>query len=164
MDEALLRHVNSGELRVGRGGEVLTALLGSCVAIGLIWREGGVCGLAHCLLPEPPRPVIGIGARFVSQAVPSLLLLMDIPPARRAEVDVVLAGGASMLGGAGLGAAVGRANVAAAQAALAAYGLPAPHQEVGGRRARRIRIDCDQRSFAVASFMREHQELSYAVD
>ena len=162
MHELRLHHVASGELMIGRRGEVLTALLGSCIAIGLIWREAGKCGLAHCLLPEAQRQSIGIGARFVSQAVPSLIRLMDIGPADLAQVEVVLAGGASMLGRAGIGNMVGRANVAAARQVAAQCGLRVCHEDLGGRRARRISIDCASHSFKIVHFERQEQEPSHA--
>jgi chemotaxis protein CheD len=160
MNDIVVQHVNAGDLSIGRGDEVFSALLGSCVGIGLIWRAGGVCGLAHCLLPAPSRPVIGVGARYVSQAVPLLLKMMDIPIERRGEVEVALVGGASMLGRANVGYAIGRANIAMAQAVLTSHGLHPAHLDVGGRRARRIRLDCARHSFSIISI--EAQEHVHA--
>ena len=49
--EGDLAYVGMGEVRIGRRGEILRATLGSCIGIGVIWRQGGRCALAHCLLP-----------------------------------------------------------------------------------------------------------------
>lgn len=69
-------------------------MLSSCVGIAFIWTKGGRCGLAHCLLPKSPSSNGLIGARYVSQAVPSLLLLMGIKELDHPNGQVILAGGA----------------------------------------------------------------------
>src|SRR5471032_124955 len=92
-----LQQVAMGQLSVGTHEEQLQALLGSCIGIGFIWKKGGCCGLAHCLLPESPEPTDALGARYVSQAVPSLLRLMGACVADYPDIEVILAGGATML-------------------------------------------------------------------
>ena len=50
------------EVKLGSGSDVLHAILGSCVGIGLLWRNRGLYAMAHCLLPESPsrlRPAAG---------------------------------------------------------------------------------------------------------
>jgi hypothetical protein len=89
-----LQHVGMGQLSVGTPGQQLQALLGSCIGIGFLWKNGPCCGLAHCLLPEAPGADGFLGApnaRYVSQAVPSLLRLMGVREADYADIDVVLA-------------------------------------------------------------------------
>lgn len=77
------RYVGIGEVVIGRTNAVLKATLGSCVGIAFFWNKGGVCGLAHCLLPESPKSVLSIGVRYVDQAVPSLFALMQLCVFRR---------------------------------------------------------------------------------
>ncbi len=149
MNTAPLVYVGSGELRVGSGAEVLGALLGSCVAIALVWEEGGRCGLAHCLLPKASTPGFAMSARYVDQAVPALLSLMGVRQKDRATLKVMLAGGAKMLGGAGVSSDVGSLNIAAAHARLAACGLSPSQIDVGGRRGRKVRLDCATGQFVV---------------
>lgn len=144
-----LVYVGSGELCIGRGSEVLAALLGSCVAIAIVWEEGRCCGLAHCLLPRAPDGNWKMSARYVDQAVPSLLAMMGVRQKDRAALRVMLAGGARMLGGAGVSSDVGTLNIAAAHERLAEYGLTAQRAEVGGRRGRKVRLDCATGLFAV---------------
>ena len=95
LDEA--RHVMTGELKVGSGKDVLTCLLGSCVGIGMIWKRGGRCGLAHCLLPDNTPGVPEAAARYVSLAVPALLTAMGVRTDQYDQVEVIVAGGARML-------------------------------------------------------------------
>ena len=148
-DEGLTRHVWTGQLEVGEGDQVLTALLGSCVGIGMIWRAQGRSGLAHCFLPEG----VGIGgataARYVNAAVPALLAALGVKREQHGEVEVVVAGGARMLHLPGGEGAVGRRNIAAAHAQLAARGLQVEYEDVGGSQGRRLSIDCYSQTWSV---------------
>ena len=146
---APLQHVGMGQLSVGTHGEQLQALLGSCIGIGFIWKKGHRCGLAHCLLPEAPGSDHSIGARYVSQAVPSLLRLMGVRQADYADIDVVLAGGASMFGPRNGRLQVGRQNAEAAQKYLDQCGLRVSFCALGGRHGRQLLIDCAHLSYAV---------------
>ena len=144
-----LHHVGMGQLSVGTHGEQLQALLGSCIGIGLLWKKGGRCGLAHCLLPEAPTLDGSLGARYVNQAVPSLLRLMGVRQADYADIDVVLAGGASMFGPRNGRLQIGRQNAEAAQKYLDQCGLHVSFCALGGRHGRQLLIDCASRSYAV---------------
>lgn len=150
-DGPALQHVGMGQLSVGTHGEQLQALLGSCIGIGFIWKKGHCCGLAHCLLPEAPGTDHSLGARYVSQAVPSLLRLMGVRQADYPDIEVVLAGGASMFGpdnGRGR-LQVGRQNAQAAQKYLDQCGLSVSFCALGGRHGRQLLIDCAHLSYAV---------------
>jgi len=136
------RHVWTGQLDVGRGDTVLTALLGSCVGIGMIWHARGVCALAHCLLPDGVADGGAHSARYVSSAVPALLAALGVRREQYDELQIVIAGGARMLRLPGGDAAVGRRNIIAAHAHLAARGLQVAFEDVGGFQGRRFSIDC----------------------
>ena len=159
---AALLSVGIGDVRIGRPGDVLDALLGSCVAVGILWPQGQCCALAHCLLPQSPQPGWAMGARYVNQALPSLFALMGLRQRDLCEVEVVLAGGASMLGAAGVSSGIGAENIAAACRSLAASGMIADHLDVGGRRGRTLRIDCSTYRFAIAKVARNIEEFDHA--
>lgn len=148
-DAGLTRHVWTGQLEVGEGDQVLTALLGSCVGIGMVWRARGRCGLAHCFLPDG----VGVGgaaaARYVSCAVPALLAALGARREHYGEIEVVIAGGARMLHLPGGEGAVGRRNIVAAQGELAARGMQVEYADVGGSHGRRLSIDCDSQTWSV---------------
>ena len=143
-----MSYVLSGQMQIGHGHQVLTALLGSCVGIGMIWRNQGRCGLAHCFLPDGVEACED-SARYVSAAVPRLLALMGVRREQYDEVDVVIAGGARMLNLRALGGAVGTRNIEAARSQLSLRGLQVRFQDVGGSQSRRLSIDCDQQTFSV---------------
>jgi chemotaxis protein CheD len=143
--------VPMGELKIGaRSGELRT-LLGSCIGIGFIWKKRGRCGLAHCLLPETGEQQQGPGARYVNQAVPSLLLAMGATRADYPDIEVVVAGGARMFVGGASDMCIGQRNIEAAEKHLRRHGLNVRHCEVGGRRGRTLTIDCTNLSYAVSA-------------
>ena len=141
--------VGMGELKIGADDDQLRAVLGSCVGIGFLWKKGGCCGLAHCLLPEAPEPLADIGARYVSQAVPSLLRAMGACQADYADITVILAGGASMFQTNSEHLQIGRRNVEAAQKYLRQCGLNVCVSELGGHCGRQMLIDCADQSYCI---------------
>jgi chemotaxis protein CheD len=157
--------VGIGQLKVaGRAGQ-LQAVLGSCIGIAFLWEKGGRCGLAHCLLPEPPggcataSGVLDAGARYVSQAVPALLRQMGAREADYPDITVVLAGGASMLHSTRL--CVGRENAAAARKYLDQCGLQVGYCELGGKHGRQLLIDCAHQSYTIKDITPFGQEARY---
>jgi len=151
------QQVGMGEIKIGTGSDILHAILGSCVGIGFIWKNGNRCGLAHCLLPEAPTQICSIGARYVSQAVPSLLMMMGIKEHDYPDIEVILAGGARMLKVGSRGFQVGPLNVAAAKKYLLKSGLKITYDDLGGRTGRQILIDCEQKKFLVTGLARQNE-------
>ena len=141
--------VQIGKLEVGGRSDQLHALLGSCVGIAFLWKKRGRCGLAHCLLPESPLPPTELGARYVSQAVPSLLRLMGACVADYADIEVVVAGGGNMLEACSARFQIGQQNIDAAQKHLRLHGLHVRFAEVGGKCGRTMSIDCATGTFSV---------------
>lgn len=148
-------HVGMGQLKIGARSEQLQAVLGSCVGIAFIWRKGGRCGLAHCLLPEAPdaartgAPIGPPAARYVSEAVPSLLRMMGVHEADYPDIEVVLAGGANMLNCRSSRLQIGQQNAAAAQKYLRALGLNVRYCQLGGKHGRTMLINCAEQTFVV---------------
>ena len=152
-----MSHVLSGQMQVGQGEQVLTALLGSCVGIGMIWRKQRRCGLAHCFLPEGVETGEH-SARYVSAAVPRLLAALGVRREQYDEVDVVIAGGARMLNLRTHDGAVGTRNIAAARSQISLRGLQVAFQDVGGSQGRRLSIDCDRQTFSVVRIQSAQRE------
>lgn len=139
---AEVRHVWAGALAVGSGDMVLTALLGSCVGIGILWRRKKRCALAHCLLGEAPAGDAGIDVRYVSNAVPALLRGLGARPEDYAELEVVAAGGASLFERVQAPLRVGERNIAAFERAMGQHGLRVVHHLLGGNLGSRITLHC----------------------
>lgn len=155
--------VGMGQLKIGARSERLQAMLGSCVGIAFIWRKGGCCGLAHCLLPEAPAatrlraPIGPPAARYVSEAVPSLLRMMGAREADYPDIEVILAGGANMLQGRSSRLQIGQQNVAAAQKYLQQLGLSVRYCRLGGKHGRTMLIDCARQTYVVNDIVQPFQ-------
>ncbi|CBW25962.1 putative methylation of MCP proteins-related protein [Halobacteriovorax marinus SJ] len=89
-------HVKIGEVKVARGEELLKATLGSCVGISFFDTKTSRCALAHCLLPTS-NGGYGIGAKYVNQAMDSLVALMKVRGREQSDFIVSYAGGANMM-------------------------------------------------------------------
>lgn len=141
--------VGMGQLKAGARTDQLSALLGSCVGIGLIWKKRGRCALAHCLLPECAQMSDEFGARYVNQAVPSLLRLIGASEDDCAEIEVIVAGGATMLNSCSSRLQIGQQNADAARKYLRKFGLNVTYCRVGGKCGRTMSIDCATGTFSV---------------
>lgn len=157
------------ELAVGSADEskILRATLGSCVGIGLLWRERSIYGLAHCLLPGPPADVprmpnaaagssvLAASAKYVIDALPALLAMMNAAHAPEGQIEAVLAGGANMMQHrTPVHEPIGDQNARVAQQLLAQAGLRVVHVDVGGECGRQLTIDCGQHRYAIRRFTR----------
>jgi chemotaxis protein CheD len=144
-------HVSIGEVKTGTGEDVLMTSLGSCVGIAFIWQKKNLYGLAHCLLPEAPDKASIISARFVSQAVPSLLSLMEIDPRQHREISAVIAGGGNMTAPKDSDPKnlIGTLNAVAAEKYLMAAGIEVVHKDLGGDYGRKLYIYCSTGEFSI---------------
>lgn len=153
-------HVKIGEVKVGKKGDLLKATLGSCVGIAFIWMEKEIFGLAHCLLPEAHEASTVISAKFVSQAVPSLMALLKVKDENKSEIKVFFAGGANMMPQLAKSNPdhVGAQNVAAARKYLEKNGFKFKELEVGGDVGRQIRVDCNTGEVTVVQFLKSDKK------
>jgi chemotaxis protein CheD len=153
MDDPPEVHVRMGELALGQGPTILKATLGSCVGIALVWRARDRSALAHCLLPYAPDSNMPSGARYVDQAIKSLLRLLEARPEHHAHIEAHLAGGANMSRRAGSDSRtpmVGQINVDAVLHLLHAQGIAVHSKDLGGTCARQMRLDCATAVVSVA--------------
>ena len=149
-------NVHIGEIRVARNGEILKTILGSCVAIGVIWRERKICGLAHCLLAESPTKTFEIGGRFVDQAIPSLMVLMKIRPEHVLEIEVFVTGGGNMTqpGAKNTDALVGAHNFSVAERELRRLGIRPVELNRAHEEGRRVMVDSLTCKYVIESIPR----------
>lgn len=148
--------VQIGQVKVGRSGQSLNAILGSCIGIGFLHPSEGVFGLAHSLLAKSEGPTAKGDGRHVDQAIESLLRMMEVRDEHRRKVRVILAGGANMTRPKGTDPKrlVGSSNSTFARTAVRAAGLRILHEDMGGELGRRVVIDCTTGEFAIAAIPR----------
>lgn len=148
--------VHIGEVKIARHGEILKTILGSCVGIGFIWKSRGICGLAHCLLPESPVKTFEIGGRFVDQAIHSLIALMKIRTDDVLEIEAIIAGGGNMTQPniQDTSRLIGAHNFNVAERELKKLGVRLVHVENGGEEGRKIFLDSRDFSYRVEKIPR----------
>ncbi len=151
-------YVHIGEVKVGNGNDVLHALLGSCVGIALLCPSKDIYGLAHCLLPKSPKGFVEIGARYVDQAIASLIKLMDIRRCEYADLKAVVAGGGNMTKPKTTKEEdlIGSINVNEAIECLEKMGITIIYKDVGGQAGRKMSLCCASEKFEINSISRNN--------
>jgi chemotaxis receptor (MCP) glutamine deamidase CheD len=135
------------DMAITEGPATVRTVLGSCVAIIMRSPRLGVAAIAHCLLPNAPASVVPLARQEALKYVDSTVELMLVELSRRGatavELEVKLFGGADSMDRAPSRSAyqVGRRNVEAALAMLAARGLAPAARSVGGPRGYVIDFD-----------------------
>lgn len=149
-------HVTIGKVKIGRAGQSLTAILGSCVGIGFLFMERGVYGLSHCLLSKSGAATEELTGRHVDSAIASLSTMMELTPPDRRKIGVIVAGGANMTMPEATDPKrlVGQVNASFALKALKEAGFRVRHDDLGGNSGRQITINCDDGSYDIATIPR----------
>jgi chemotaxis protein CheD len=138
---ARIINVAPGGQELGRvEGEVLSTVLGSCVAACLRDPVAGVGGMNHFLLPgestESASPTMD-DMRFGTAAMEFLINALLKEGAIRSRLEAKIFGGAVMMAGS-IDTAVGTKNAAFAIRFLAREGIPIAARDLGGDRPRRV--------------------------
>lgn len=137
--------VKIGELAIGSKGEILKATLGSCVGVGILYKEGGKCGLIHCLLPKRGEDTGPPTARYVEEGIPLLLKKMRIiTPKERRKARAVIVGGANMNYG---NFEIGNLNYALAMRMIKDLGIPLMFSLKSDNKASQILIDSENYTY-----------------
>src|SRR4051812_24543826 len=134
--------VRMGELAASAvADDVLVSLgLGSCIGLALLDRRVGVAGLAHVVLPSSNGNAPTGAFKFADVAVPELIERVVAAGGRRAMLEAVLVGGASMFAVSTASLEVGQRNEAAVRDLLSAQRINVIASETGGDRGRTIRV------------------------
>jgi chemotaxis protein CheD len=135
--------VEIADFAVARGDSVLvTAGLGSCVALVLHDGSTGIAGLAHILLPTVGTGPASIHpAKYADAVVPMLVEEMRRHGAR-GRIVAKLAGGARMFAALlSSGINMGQRNIDATRAALRRAGVPVVAEDIGGEFGRSVRVE-----------------------
>lgn len=149
-------HVQIGQVKTGKPGQILTAILGSCIGLGFLYPGRDIFGLAHCLLSDSGKVTDQIGGRHVDQAVRSLVSLMELKPPDYRHVKAIVVGGANMTMPPDTDPKrlVGTINSGSAYRAVRNLGLRNIYEDTGGVLGRQVTIDCTTGEFEVAQIPR----------
>lgn len=131
-----------GEFYVTSGDELLTTVLGSCIAV-CAWDPAlGVGGMNHFMLPVPARTpdrwqgtLVDPGARYGSVAMERLLNALLERGARRNRLELKAFGGGRVVPRMG---DVGARNIEFLRGYVRTEGLRVVAQDLGGEQPRRV--------------------------
>lgn len=131
------RHVMQGQWHVSHTpNDVLTCILGSCVAACIRDPKLQIGGMNHFLLPgHDPRG--GENVRYGARCMEDLINALMRRGANRTRLEVWLFGGASVLG---KKTGIGAANCAFAKDFVRTEGFVLRGHDLGGTRGRRIKF------------------------
>ena len=136
--EPVLSNVILGTFRVSNNpNEIITTVLGSCVAVCLYDLRAGIGGMNHFLLPEGKSGDLE-DVVFGLHAMELLINDMLKQGADKRGLEAKLFGGASMIGGL---SDIGERNIAFAREFLSDENFPVISESVGGNCGRRIRFN-----------------------
>ena len=116
--------------------EILTTVLGSCVAVCLVDPVRGIGGMNHFLLPDGDRRD-GVNVRYGTHAMELLINGMLKRGADRTRLKAKVFGGAKMNGNL---RDIGSSNATFARKFLNDEGIPIVGESLGGTSARRVRF------------------------
>lgn len=133
-------NVGMGQQHFARAPDLLTAILGSCVAVTMYWPRGKLGAMAHVVLSHAGNRR-GPASNFADRVVPAMLREFKIRGVPKRELVVKLTGGASMFSQSRV-IQVGKDNIQTIHAALEQEGLTLAAEHVGGKKGRRVTLDC----------------------
>ena len=127
--------------------EIVTTVLGSCVAACIRDPIMSVGGMNHFMLPEAPSgQTDGASARYGGYAIERLINEVLKHGGRRDELELKIFGGGRILEGL---SDIGESNIAFVRAYALAEGIPIVAEDVGLRFARRVRYHAHSGHVAV---------------
>jgi chemotaxis protein CheD len=149
-----LKSLGAGELRVAEApARLVIHGLGSCVAVFVYDPGAHVGGLAHILLPGPPRDTAAHTGRYATTAVAAVVAELIRLGATRAALHAKVTGGSRMFAyDAGKGRpTVGDKNVEATLKALRDARVEIVATDVGGDHGRTVVADLQDGSLTITT-------------
>lgn len=134
--------VRLGGCRIGRGDEVLTTLLGSCIAVCVYDSRRAIGGMTHFLMPSPSVedthrfPDLAHGEfPFGEDAIRALVNEISAMGGGLDRMEAKVFGGADVMS---VLSSVGQRNIACALSVLTDLQIPVRARDVGGTVSRRV--------------------------
>jgi len=137
--------VGIAEYRLAQAPDVLVAYgLGSCMAVTLYDPSRQCGGLAHALLPEPPRHEAKRPATYVATAIAALVEALENNGSSRDALLAKLVGGSQMFEPFSASvASIGTRNLSKALEVLERMQIPVVAQDTGGDQGRSLEFCLD---------------------
>lgn len=130
-----------GEFYVSHSGELITTILGSCVAACIRDTRLGIGGMNHIMLPNADRysrwkeTPVSLKTRYGNIAMESLINFILSNGGKRENLEIKIFGGAALFN---FIEDVGKKNIEFVRMYLIKEGFKITSEDVGGRRPRKI--------------------------
>jgi chemotaxis protein CheD len=123
---------------VSSTGELITTVLGSCIAVCLYDHKLQIGGMNHFLLAScKQRKPFGTIGKYGNLAIPDLLKKLEQKNGNLKNIVAKIIGGASILAVSNLNK-VPNDNIVGARQILLELSIPIVGQDIGGRQGRKI--------------------------
>ncbi|HVN95553.1 MAG TPA: chemotaxis protein CheD [Syntrophorhabdaceae bacterium] len=128
-----------GEIYISDKPEIVTTILGSCVALTIFSKRLRVGGICHAQLPINPSPSGDDPFRYVDSSLLYMLKKIEIMGISKGEMEIKLIGGADVLDRTHTNSStVGQKNIETALSLIQGQGLSLAASHVGGELGRKI--------------------------
>ncbi len=130
-------NIKSGELAFGTKGEILSTVLGSCIAVCIYDQELKIGGMNHYLLPRPCEENCSL--QYGIYAIPALIKEFKKRGSLPKNLVAKIIGGATSPDSSSK-VEVGSENIRLAREILNQFGIPIMVEEVGGNIGRQVKF------------------------
>ncbi|MBD3392576.1 MAG: hypothetical protein GF418_10840 [Chitinivibrionales bacterium] len=139
--------VQTGQVALAaNGAQLVSAAIGSCVAVVAYERKKKMGGIAHVMLPGKAPRNDGTGRpveplRYAANAIGELLRRFRKAGGSTKDISICIAGGGNVLERPD--DSICECNIASVHEVIEQHGMVVLAQSVGGNRRRRVRLDLD---------------------
>lgn len=136
--KAYVHHIYVGEFHIGKGKDIISTVLGSCIAICLFDKKVKVGGMIHYLLPESGSSILDKKQYMYGDNLFDVLVsALKRRGAQKESMVAKIIGGSNIMDRDDVHG-VGTKNIIFAQKILKKYGIKVEKEDVGGGGSRKI--------------------------
>jgi chemotaxis protein CheD len=153
--------VNMGELKIGRGGDVLAAYgVGSCVIVACYDRGLQLAAMLHGILPEKPGGRRQYSEnKYLNTGIDNLVKSLLKEGISLKNMEAKIFGGAKMFDISNGQETIGERNIRTAKETLSAKGIPVIAEDTGSNYGRSIEFYVTDKKAVIKSFAAGTKEL-----
>jgi chemotaxis protein CheD len=153
--------VNMGELKIGRGSEVLAAYgVGSCVIVACFDRGSRLAAMLHGILPEKPEGRRQYNEnKYLNTGIDNMVKALLKEGVSLKDMEAKIFGGAKMFDVSNGAETIGERNIRMAKESLSAKGIPVIAEDTGSNYGRSIEFYVTDKRAVVKSFAAGTKEL-----
>lgn len=130
-------HITAGEIYVGKKHEIISTVVGSCIAVCLFDKKNKIGGVNHFMLPYNDQKIKGLPLRYGDSAMKALITEMKKKGAETGFLTAKIFGGGNVIPW-NDSPSIGDQNILFIRAYLEQLGIPLLKESVGSNFGRKI--------------------------